>query len=75
MEPLAKGNAIAIGTVAEYDIEEFTQYPGVGSWELVRMSAGLQCRKLLELIPDLIFEVGDDAGVFLGYLHLDCLGE
>ena len=74
MEPLAKGNAIAIGTVAEYDIEEFTQYPGVGSWELVRMSAGLQCRKL-ELIPDLIFEVGDDAGVFLGYLHLDCLGE
>jgi hypothetical protein len=37
--------------------------------------ACLQCRKLLALIPSMVFEVSDDAGVFLGYLHKDCLDE
>jgi hypothetical protein len=35
----------------------------------------LQCRKLLALIPSMVFEVSNDAGVFLGYLHKDCLDE
>ena len=37
--------------------------------------ACLQCRNLLALIPSMVFEVSDDAGVFLGYLHKDCLDE
>jgi hypothetical protein len=37
--------------------------------------ACLQCRKLPALIPSMVFEVSDDAGVFLGYLHKDCLDE
>jgi hypothetical protein len=33
----------------------------------------LQCQKLLILIPRIVFEVSDHAGVFLGYVHKNCL--
>jgi hypothetical protein len=35
----------------------------------------LQCRKLVLLLPDFVFEVSDNAGVFLGYLHKNCFDE
>jgi hypothetical protein len=35
----------------------------------------LQCEKLVILFPGLVFEVSDNAGVFLGYLHKNCYAE
>ena len=33
----------------------------------------LHCSKLVILFPKLIFEASDHTGVFLGYLHMNCL--
>ena len=33
----------------------------------------LECTEPLMLFPGLGFEVSDDTGVFLGYLHKNCL--
>ena len=35
----------------------------------------LQCKKTVTLLPDLVWEVSDNAGVFLGYLHKTCFEE
>ena len=35
----------------------------------------LQCTKPLILSPSLVFEVSDHTGVFLGYLHKNCLAK
>jgi hypothetical protein len=33
----------------------------------------LHCSKLVTLLPSLIFEASDPTGVFLGYLHKNCV--
>jgi len=33
----------------------------------------LRCSKLVILVPSLVFEASDHTGIFLGYLHKNCL--